>query len=170
MAGHSSSPTMQRSWTRTRSRGSRNWPFPPDYTDVWICANPRGHLQAVGRDARGRRQYCYHPHRRIVRDQDKYSRVLVFGRALPLIRAQVAQDLRLGGLRKVAAAVVALLEKTIMRVGDEEHVKQNKSFGLTTLRTRHARVEGGHALLDFRGKHGVELGERHHITVEDVNA
>lgn len=177
--------------------------IPPAYTDVWICADPRGHLQAVGRDARGRKQYRYHPRWRIVRDQDKYSRMLVFGRVLPAIWAQVAQDLGLQGLpkRKVVAAVVALLEKTMMRVGNEEYAKQNKSFGLTTLRTRHARVEGGHVLLDFRGKHGVEhhidladrklarvvarchdlpgkdlfqyedeLGERHHVTNDDVNA
>ena len=139
--------------------------IPPAYTDVWICTDPRGHLQAVGRDARGRKQYRYHPRWRVVRDEDKYGRMLVFGRVLPTIRAQVERDLALPGLpkRKVVAAVVALLEKTMMRVGNEEYAKQNKSFGLTTLRTRHAKVEGGHVVLDFRGKHGVQ----HHIDLKD---
>ena len=139
--------------------------IPPAYTDVWICSDPRGHLQAVGRDARGRKQYRYHPRWRVVRDEAKYGRMLVFGRVLPTIRAQVQRDLALHGLpkRKVVAAVVALLEKTMMRVGNEEYAKQNKSFGLTTLQTRHAKVKGGRVLLDFRGKHGIE----HHIDLQD---
>ena len=139
--------------------------IPPAYTDVWICADPRGHLQAVGRDARGRKQYRYHARWRIVRDEAKYGKMLVFGRVLPAIRAQVNQDLGLPGLpkRKVVAAIVALLEKTMMRVGNEEYARTNKSFGLTTLRARHAKVKGGHVLLDFRGKHGV----MHHIDLQD---
>ena len=139
--------------------------IPPAYTDVWICANPRGHLQAVGRDARGRKQYRYHPRWRAIRDEGKYGRMLVFGRVLPVIRNQVKHDLGLHGLpkRKVIAALVALLEKTMMRVGNEEYAKQNGSFGLTTLRNRHARIKGGHVMLDFRGKHGVD----HHIDLSD---
>ena len=139
--------------------------IPPAYTEVWICPNPKGHLQAVGRDARGRKQYRYHPNWRVVRDEAKYHRMLVFGRVLPTIRAQVAQDLALPGLpkRKVVAAIVALLEKTMMRVGNEEYAKENKSFGLTTLRNRHAKVAGGHLEFDFRGKHGI----KHHIDLDD---
>ncbi len=139
--------------------------IPPAYTDVWICRDPRGHLQAVGRDAKGRKQYRYHARWRVIRDEAKYSKMLVFGRVLPEIRAQVKKDLGLPGLpkRKVIAAIVALLEKTMMRVGNEEYARENKSFGLTTLRTRHAKVKGSHVQFDFRGKHGVE----HHIDLAD---
>ena len=139
--------------------------IPPAYTDVWICPDPRGHLQAVGRDARGRKQYRYHARWREVRDEAKYSKMLVFGRVLPTIRAQVQKDMGLPGLpkRKVVAAIVALLEKTMMRIGNEEYAKTNKSFGLTTLRDRHAKIKGGHVEFDFRGKHGVE----HHIDLAD---
>ncbi len=139
--------------------------IPPAYTDVWICRDPRGHLQAVGRDARGRKQYRYHARWRAVRDEAKYTKMLVFGEVLPKIRAQVQHDLGLPGLpkRKVLAAIVALLEKTMMRVGNEEYAKQNKSYGLTTLRDRHIKVKGGHVEFDFRGKHGVE----HHIDLND---
>jgi len=143
----------------------RKLAIPPAYTDVWICRDPRGHLQAVGRDARGRKQYRYHARWREVRDEAKYGKMLTFGRVLPAIRAQVRHDLALHGLpkRKVLAAVVALLEKTMMRVGNEEYAKQNQSFGLTTLRNRHAVVKGNHLTFDFRGKHGVE----HHIDLDD---
>ena len=143
----------------------RKLAIPPAYTDVWICPDPRGHLQAVGRDARGRKQYRYHARWRVIRDEAKYGKMLIFGRVLPTIRAQVQHDLGLPGLpkRKVVAALVALLEKTMMRVGNEEYAKQNKSFGLTTLRTRHAKVEGGKVMFDFRGKHGV----KHHIDLAD---
>ena len=143
----------------------RKLAIPPAYTDVWICRDPRGHLQAVGRDARGRKQYRYHPRWRVVRDEAKYGKMLVFGRVLPIIRAQVRHDLGLPGLpkRKVLAAIVALLEKTMMRVGNEEYAKQNKSYGLTTLRNRHAKVKGNHLTFDFRGKHGVN----HHIDLDD---
>ncbi len=143
----------------------RKLAIPPAYTDVWICPDPRGHLQAVGRDARGRKQYRYHARWRVIRDEAKYGKMLIFGRLLPTIRAQVQKDLALPGLpkRKVVAALVALLEKTMMRVGNEEYAKTNKSFGLTTLRSRHARVEGGRVLFDFRGKHGI----KHHIDLAD---
>ena len=139
--------------------------IPPAYTDVWICPHPSGHLQAVGRDARGRKQYRYHPRWRAVRDESKYTKMLVFGRVLPIVRAQVRQDLGLHGLpkRKVVAAVVALLEKTMFRVGNTEYAKENKSFGLTTLRNRHAKIKGSHLTFDFRGKHGVE----HHLDLSD---
>ena len=138
---------------------------PPAYTEVWICSDPRGHLQAVGRDARGRKQYRYHARWRVIRDEAKYGKMLVFGQLLPKIRAQVKLDLALAGLpkRKVVAAVVALLERTMMRVGNEEYAKTNKSFGLTTLRTRHATVTGGRVAFDFRGKHGIQ----HHIDLTD---
>lgn len=143
----------------------RKLAIPPAYTDVWICKDPRGHLQAVGRDARGRKQYRYHPRWRAVRDENKYGKMLIFGQVLPKIREQVKHDLGLHGLpkRKVLAAIVALLEKTMMRVGNEEYAKLNKSFGLTTLRDRHARIKGSHLVFDFRGKHGIT----HHIDLED---
>ncbi len=139
--------------------------IPPAYTDVWICADPRGHLQAIGRDARGRKQYRYHPEWREIRDQAKYGKMLVFGEKLPALRAQVQHDLGLPGLprRKVVATVVALLEKTMMRVGNEEYAKTNKSFGLTTLRNRHAKVKGAALVLDFRAKHGIQQ----HIELKD---
>jgi len=140
--------------------------IPPAYTDVWICRDPQGHLQAVGRDAKGRKQYRYHAKWREIRDEAKYGKMLTFGRVLPAIRAKVREDLALNGLpkRKVLAAIVALLEKTMMRVGNEEYAKTNDSFGLTTLRNRHAKVKGGRLVFDFRGKHGVE----HHIDLKDA--
>jgi DNA topoisomerase-1 len=139
--------------------------IPPAYEDVWICPDPNGHIQAVGRDARGRKQYRYHPRWREVRDEAKYTKMLVFGRVLPRIRAQVEHDLARPGLprEKVLAAVVRLLETTLMRVGNEEYAKTNKSFGLTTLRNRHVKVEGGKLHFDFRGKHGLD----HHIDLND---
>ena len=139
--------------------------IPPAYTNVWICRDPRGHLQAVGRDARGRKQYRYHAKWREVRDEAKYGKVLVFGRVLPAIRAQVKRDLSCPGLpkQKVLAAIVALLEKTMMRVGNEEYARTNQSFGLTTLRHNHVQLARGHVVFDFRGKHGVE----HHIDLSD---
>ncbi|MBV9749241.1 MAG: DNA topoisomerase IB [Acetobacteraceae bacterium] len=143
----------------------RKLAIPPAYADVWICRDPQGHLQAVGRDARGRKQYRYHPRWREVRDEAKYGKMLAFGRVLPQIRARVRQDLARHGLprEKVLAAIVALLEKTMIRIGNEEYAKDNKSYGLTTLRRRHVRVEGGHLAFDFRGKHGIE----HHIDLAD---
>ena len=143
----------------------RKLAVPPAYQDVWICRDPNGHLQATGRDARGRKQYRYHPRWRAVRDEAKYTRMLLFGRVLPTIRARVDHDLGTPGLsrRRVLAAVVRLLEKTLARVGNEEYARDNKSFGLTTLRNRHARVEGSRIKFDFRGKHGIE----HHLDLQD---
>ena len=143
----------------------RKLAIPPAYEDVWICRHPDGHLQATGRDARGRKQYRYHARWREVRDEGKYERMLVFGAVLPRIREQVAADLALSGLpkRRVLAAIVRLLEGTMMRVGNEEYARTNDSFGLTTLRPRHAMVKGAHLTFDFRGKHGVQ----HHIDLDD---
>jgi len=116
----------------------RKLAIPPAYEDVWICPRPNGHLQAVGRDARGRKQYRYHPRWREVRDAGKYGKLLLFGKVLPKIRARVEEDLSRHGLsrEKVLAAIVRLLETTLMRIGNEEYAKTNKSYGLTTLRNR----------------------------------
>ncbi len=132
--------------------------IPPAWTDVWICANPRGHLQAVGRDAKGRRQYRYHARWRAFRDEDKYGRLAAFGGALPELRRRADQDLSLRGLprEKVLATVVRLLDATMVRVGNEEYAKTNESFGLTTLRDDHADVEGSSVEFSFRGKSGKE--------------
>lgn len=139
--------------------------IPPAWERVWICRLPHGHLQAVGRDARGRKQYRYHPRWRAVRDEAKYSKMLIFGRVLPQIRKRVEEDLARPGLprEKVLAALVRLLETTLARVGNEEYAKANKSFGLTTLRNRHVKVAGSHLTFDFRGKHGV----KHHIDLQN---
>ncbi len=137
----------------------RKLAIPPAYEDVWICPSPNGHLQAVGRDARGRKQYRYHARWREVRDEAKYGKLLVFGKALPRIRGRVDQDLSRRGLprEKILAAIVRLLETTLMRVGNEEYAKTNNSYGLTTLRNRHVKVEGASRIrLDFRGKRGTE--------------
>ncbi len=143
----------------------RKLAIPPAYTDVWICRDPNGHLQAVGRDARGRKQYRYHPRWREIRDEAKYGKMLVFGRKLPDIRARVEHDLAKPGLprEKVLAALVRLLERTLARIGNEEYAKANKSFGLTTLRERHAKVHGSVVELDFRAKHGIQR----HIELHD---
>ena len=143
----------------------RKLAIPPAYQDVWICRDRNGHLQATGRDARGRKQYRYHPRWRVVRDEAKYHRMLVFGHVLPKIRAQVEHDMALPGLprRRVLAAVVKLLEKTLARVGNEEYARDNQSFGLTTLRNRHSRVNGSRIKFDFRGKHGID----HHVEMHD---
>jgi DNA topoisomerase-1 len=134
----------------------RSLAVPPAWTDVWICASPRGHLQATGRDARGRKQYRYHPRWRTQRDEMKYSRMIAFGRALPAIRRRVERDLRRHGLprERVLAAVVRLLEETRIRVGNEEYARDNRSFGLTTLRDRHATVGSTRIRFRFRGKGG----------------
>jgi DNA topoisomerase I len=139
--------------------------IPPAWTRVWICADPDGHLQAVGRDARGRKQYRYHPRWREHRDETKFEHILAFGAVLPRIRRQVAQHLSLPGLprEKVLAAVVRLMELSLARVGNPEYAKQNHSFGLTTLLNRHVRIRGGQIELDFRAKHGI----RHHSIVTD---
>ncbi|UGQ48669.1 DNA topoisomerase IB [Massilia endophytica] len=139
--------------------------IPPAWTDVWICAQPNGHLQATGRDARGRKQYRYHPRWREVRDEVKYERMIAFGKALPQIRRKVDEDLRLPGLprEKVLATIVYLLQVTMMRVGNEEYARENKSFGLTTLRNRHVKVDGSDVEFRFRGKSGVY----HSVKVHD---
>jgi DNA topoisomerase-1 len=130
--------------------------IPPAWTDVWICPDPRGHIQAVGRDARGRKQYRYHDDWRALRDADKYHRMVAFGRALPRLRQRVEADLARPGLprEKVIAAAVRLLEITLIRVGNDEYARANKSFGLTTLRKRHVTLSGAGAVFEFRGKSG----------------
>jgi DNA topoisomerase-1 len=131
--------------------------IPPAWTHVWICPREDGHLQATGRDARGRKQYRYHERWREVRDESKYGRLVAFGRALPRIRRRVARDLARPGLprEKVLATVVRLLETTFIRVGNEEYARENESFGLTTLRERQVRVNGTKLKFRFRGKSGV---------------
>jgi len=138
---------------------------PPAWTDVWICPQPSGHLQATGRDARGRKQYRYHPDWRTVRDESKFGRMAAFGEALPRLRARVESDLALPGLprEKVLATVVRLLETTLIRVGNAEYARDNQSFGLTTLRSRHVDVAGATMRFRFRGKSGKE----HSIAVAD---
>lgn len=139
--------------------------IPPAYTDVWICPIANGHLQATGRDARGRKQYRYHPRWREVRDETKYERMLAFGEALPIIRERVEQDMKKPGLsrEKVLATVVRLLETTLIRVGNQEYARDNKSFGLTTMRDRHVKIESSTIKFHFRGKSGKE----HTITLKD---
>src|SRR3954469_25446323 len=131
--------------------------IPPAWSDVWICPLEDGHLQAIGRDARGRKQYRYHARWREVRDEAKYGRLAAFGRALPRIRRRVARDLAKPGLprEKVLATVVRLLECTFIRIGNAEYARENESFGLTTLRERQARVSGSTLRLRFKGKSGV---------------
>ncbi|MEO6457886.1 MAG: DNA topoisomerase IB [Chloroflexia bacterium] len=139
--------------------------IPPAWNKVWICPNPKGHIQATGRDLKGRKQYRYHPRWRTVRDETKYGRMIAFGQALPEIRNQVAEDLRKHGFQreKVLATVVNLLETTLIRVGNEEYARTNKSFGLTTMRNRHVEVEGSKISFKFRGKSGKD----HLIEVND---
>ena len=134
----------------------RKLAIPPAWTDVWICPSARGHIQATGRDQKGRKQYRYHDRWRHVRDENKYDRLIAFGRALPKLRARVEKDLEQRGLHhdKVLAAVVRVMEITLIRVGNEEYAKQNKSFGLTTLRDKHAKIRGADAVFEFRGKSG----------------
>lgn len=136
----------------------RKLAIPPAYTDVWICPDPHGHIQATGRDARGRKQYRYHARWRSVRDETKYARMAAFGRALPTIRTRIDADLSRPGLpkEKVLAAVVRLLELTLIRVGNSEYARSNKHFGLTTLRDKHARFHGAEVEFAFKGKSGVE--------------
>jgi DNA topoisomerase-1 len=134
----------------------RSLAIPPAWTDVWICALANGHLQATGRDARGRKQYRYHSRWRTVRDENKYGRILEFAAALPALRKRTAEDLAGPTLSrtKVVAAVVQMLEKTLIRVGNEEYARTNKSFGLTTMQDNHAKVSGSTVRFRFRGKSG----------------
>jgi DNA topoisomerase-1 len=143
----------------------RKLAIPPAWTDVWICKDARGHLQATGRDARGRKQYRYHARWRQHRDAGKFDRLVEFAAALPAIRRRVRNDLALPGLerRKVLAALVRLLETTCFRIGNEKYAEENESYGLTTLRNRHVRVAGQHVELQFRGK----SGKFHKASIED---
>jgi DNA topoisomerase-1 len=143
----------------------RSLAVPPAWRDVWICPDPDGHVQATGRDARGRKQYRYHPRWREMRDSNKYERMIAFGRALPIIRRRVEQDLGRSGLprEKILATVVRLLELTLIRVGNEEYARQNESFGLATMRDRHVRLNGSGLRFEFRGKSGI----LHAVDVED---
>ena len=146
----------------------RKLAIPPAYEDVWICADPRGHVQATGRDARGRKQYRYHPEWRAARDADKFERMLEFGAALPRIRRRVAKDLEgpIGSRPRretVLATIVRLLDTTLVRVGNDEYARENRSYGLTTLRNRHAEIDGSTLRLKFRGKSGVQ----HEVALED---
>ncbi|MBG9389674.1 DNA topoisomerase IB [Caenimonas aquaedulcis] len=143
----------------------RKLAIPPAYTDVWICPSPHGHLQATGRDARGRKQYRYHPRWREERDSGKFDRLLAFAQVLPRIRRQVKRDLEDNSHSRdlVLATIVRLLDTTYIRVGNDQYAKENGSFGLTTLRNRHARIEGDRVKLSFRGKSGV----RHEVQVRD---
>jgi DNA topoisomerase-1 len=144
----------------------RSLVIPPAYTDVWICPHPNGHIQATGRDARGRKQYRYHPRWREIRDETKFGRMLEFSQALPVIRARVERDLSRPGLsrEKVLATVVQLLEWTGIRVGNDEYARANRSFGLTTLRSHHVEISGSKLRFQFRGKggkiHDVALTDR----------
>jgi DNA topoisomerase I len=140
--------------------------IPPAWKDVWICRNPRGHLQACGRDARGRKQYRYHADWRQFRDEVKYDQMVAFALALPALRRQIAKDLSVPGLprRKVIAAVVQLLEKTLIRVGNDEYARDNNSFGLTTMRNKHVRISKSTLRFRFTGKGG----KSHDIAFNDI--
>jgi DNA topoisomerase-1 len=139
--------------------------IPPAWTDVWICADPRGHLQVTGRDKRGRKQSRYHPRWRTVRDETKYERMLLFGTSLRGIRARLEEDLALPGLprNKVLATILRLMERTSIRVGNEAYARENKSYGLTTMRAKHVQVNGSTVVFRFRGK----SGKLHTVGVED---
>ena len=140
--------------------------LPPAWTRVWICPDPRGHLQATGRDARGRKQYRYHDQWRLHRDEAKYQHIVAFARGLPKVRRRVRRDLARPGLsrEKVVALVVRLLESTLIRVGNDEYARDNGSYGLTTMRNRHVRVRGEKIEFEFLGKSGI----RHRIGIEDA--
>jgi DNA topoisomerase-1 len=143
----------------------RSLVIPPAWERVWICPRANGHLQGTGIDAKGRKQYQYHPSWRAVRDEAKFEKVLSFAEALPKIRAQVDEDMRRPNLtrEKVLATVVRLLEVSLIRIGNEEYAKENRSFGLTTMRNRHVKVDGSIVRFQFRGK----SGKRHLVEVSD---
>jgi DNA topoisomerase I len=151
----------------------RSLAIPPAYTDVWICPSPNGHIQATGRDARGRKQYRYHPKWREVRDETKFGRMLAFSEVLPRMRKQVDRDLSRNGLprEKVLATVVRLLERTCIRVGNDEYAKANRSYGLTTLQDRHVEISGSSLHFEFKGKsgktHTVSLNDRRLARIVD---
>ena len=159
-------PTNRRVNGASELRRIASLAVPPAYEDVWICTSPQGHLQATGFDARGRKQYRYHPQWRQVRDSAKFDRMVAFGEALPKLRRKLNRDLALEGLprEKVIAAVVVLLDSTRARIGNVEYARENKSFGLTTLRNRHVTfTEDGRAVLQFRGKSGIQ----HELRIDD---
>jgi len=139
--------------------------IPPAWSDVWICPSPNGHIQATGRDARRRKQYRYHERWREIRDENKYDRLVNFGKALPKIRRRLKKDLALSSLprEKVLATIVQLLERSLIRVGNEEYARENKSFGLTTMQDRHVDVKGSKLRFRFRGK----SGRQHEVDVTD---
>ena len=159
-------PANRRLSSASELRRIESLAVPPAYDSVWICVSPRGHLQATGLDARGRKQYRYHPQWRQVRDSAKFDRMVAFGEALPKLRRRLLRDLALQGLprNKVLAAVVTLLDTTRARIGNVEYARENKSFGLTTLRNRHVTfVDDGRAVLHFRGKGGIQ----HELSIDD---
>jgi DNA topoisomerase-1 len=139
--------------------------IPPAWTDVWICPDPDGHIQATARDARGRKQYRYHADYRAARDKSKFRRMIEFSEALPRLREKIERDLRGQELsrRQIIATVILLLDRTLIRVGNDEYARQNRSFGLTTLRRRHVEVKGAMLRFSFRGKSGIE----HDVSVTD---
>ena len=139
--------------------------IPPGWSNVWICPDPDGHIQVTARDARGRKQYYYHPSYREARDQSKFRRMLEFSEILPELRQRVERDLRAGELsrRQLLATVVRLLDKTLIRVGNDEYARENNSYGLTTLRRKHVKIKGTLLRFSFRGKSGVE----HSVAVND---
>src|SRR3984893_17024516 len=159
-------PEIRRTAAAQDLKPTASLAFPPAYRDVWISVQERGHLQATGRDARGRKQYRYHPEWRQVRDSAKFDRMVAFGEALPKLRRKLKRDLALPGLprEKVLAVVVSILDATRVRIGNTEYARDNKSFGLTTLRNRHVSfIHDGRAVLNFRGKGGVQ----HEILIDD---
>jgi DNA topoisomerase-1 len=143
----------------------RSLAIPPAWTDVWICPSPNGHLQATGRDARGRKQFRYHPRWREARDEAKYQNVVDFAKSLPRIRRRVNRDLKRRSLSRprILATIVRLLETTLIRVGNDDYARENGSFGLTTMLDKHAEIKGNRVQFDFRGKSGIE----HEIDLND---
>ncbi len=159
------SPRRKRITDRAERKRLASLAIPPAWTDVWICPDPSGHMQATARDAKGRKQYRYHPKFRAERDESKFDRMLAFSAGLPKLRELIARDLQGVGLtrRKLLATVVRLLDKTLIRIGNEVYLKENKSVGLTTMRRRHVEVDGHTLTFNFRGKSGVQ----HEIAVTD---
>ena len=159
------SPNGSRIRDPAKKRRLDSLAIPPAWTDVWICPDPNGHIQATARDARGRKQYRYHASYREARDRSKFRRMLEFSEVLPRLRERIERDLRAGHLsrRQLVATVIRLLDKTLIRVGNDEYARENRSFGLTTLRRRHVRVNGSEVRFTFRGKSGVE----HEVALTD---
>jgi len=158
-------PDGQRITDKAERKRINSLAIPPAWTDVWISPDPEGHIQATARDARGRKQYRYHPLYREARDKSKFGRMLEFSETLPEIRERVERDLRARDLtrRQILATVVMLLDKTLIRVGNDEYARENRSFGLTTLRERHVEIKGAKLLFSFRGKSGVD----HTVSITD---